>query len=101
MGFSSDVGPGFVFIDVFVGVRGEGLVVSGAVGRGVSWGCIATFSAVVFRAMSLKVSGLFASETGCVSHVARVNKRRGVSGFLCEINFSAEWVGLSFRSGSG
>ena len=98
---SSDISPGFVFVDVFIDICKEGWVVLGAAGRRVSWGCVATFSAVIFRAVSLEVSRLFAAETNYVSHVARVDEGRGIIDFFCEINFSMEWVGLSFWSEGG
>ena len=101
MGFSGDISPGFVFIDIFIDICGEGQVILGAAGRRVSWSCVAAFSAVVLGTVSLKVSRSFAGETSHVSHIARVDERRGTVGFFCEINFGAEWVGLLFWSRSG
>ena len=101
MGFSGDVGPGFVFIDILINVGGGGWVVLGTAGRGVSWGRIAAFSTVVLRAVSLKMSGSFTGETGRIGHVVWVDRGGGVASFFCEVDFGTEWVGLSFWSGSG
>ena len=100
MGFSGDVGPGFVFVDILINVSGGGWVVLGTAGRGVSWGCIAAFSTVVLRAVSLEVSSSFTGEAGRISHVVRVDGGGGVASFFCKVDLSAEWMGLSFWSGS-
>ena len=86
MGFSGDVGPSFVFIDILINVGRGVWVVLGTAGRGVSWGRIAAFSTVVLRAVSLKVSGLFTGETGCVSHVTRVDGGGGIVRFWLSNN---------------
>ena len=101
MGFSGDVGPGFVFVNIFIDVGGGGWVVLGTAGGGMSWGCIAAFSTVVVRAVGLKMSGSFTGKTGCISHVAWVDGGGGAAGFFCEVDFGMEWVGLSFWSSGG
>ena len=74
MGFSSNIYPGIIFIDVFVNISGEDGVILGAAGSRVAGGGIAAFSIIIFGAVSLKVSRLLAGETDCIGHVARVEE---------------------------
>ena len=100
-GFSGDVGPGFVFINILVNIGRGVWVILETAGRGVSWGRIAAFSTVVLRAVSLEVSSSLTGETGRVGHVVQVDGGGGVAGFFCKVNLGAEWMGLSFWSGGG